>query len=94
MYWTWDEDKNRDNIQKHKVSFETAIRALNDPLSLMYDDPYPLEQRFRTIGMVGNALLMIVHTWPEPDPRFDVEVGRIISARRATAHERRRYESC
>ena len=94
MYWTWDEDKNRANIQKHKVSFETAILAIDDPLSLMYDDPYPLEQRFRTIGMVGNALLMIVHTWPEPDPRFDVEVGRIISARRPTAHERRRYESC
>ena len=94
MYWTGDEDKNRANIQKHKVSFETAILALDDPLSLMYDDPYPLEQRFRTIGMVGNAVLMVVHTWPEPDPRFDVEVGRIISARRATAYERRRYESC
>ena len=94
MYWTWDEDKNRANIQKHKVSFETAILALDDPLSLMYDDPYPLEQRFRTIGMVGNAVLMVVHTWPEPDPRFDVEIGRIISARRATTHERGRYESC
>ena len=94
MYWTWDEDKNRENILKHKVSFETAILALDDPLSFMYDDPYRYEQRFRTIGMVGNALLMVVHTWPGPDPRFDVDVGRIISARRATSHERRRYENC
>ena len=62
MYWTWDEGKNRANIQKHKVSFETAILALDDPLSLMYDDPYPLEQRFHTIGMVGNAVYWLLYT--------------------------------
>lgn len=94
MSWTWDEDKDRTNIAKHKVSFETAILALDDPLSLMYDDPYPFEQRFRTIGMAGNILLLVVHTSPEPDPNFNDEVGRIISARRANAHERRTYENC
>ena len=85
MNWTWDGDKNRANIQNHRVSFETAILAL--------DDPYPWERRFRTIGAVGNIVLVVVHTLPEPDPDFEVEVGRIISARRATSHERRSYEA-
>ena len=93
MNWTWDDDKNRENIQKHGISFETAILALDDPLSVTDDDPYPWERRFRTIGVVRNVILVVVHTLPEPDPGFDVEVGRIISARRATSHERRNYET-
>jgi uncharacterized DUF497 family protein len=42
------------------------------------------------IGLVGSVLLLVVHTWPE-----EIEgepVGRIISARKATAHERKAYE--
>ena len=93
MNWTWDDDKNRENIQKHGVSFETAILALDDPLSVTDDDPYQWEQRFRTVGAVGNIVLVVVHTLPEPDSDFEGEVGRIISARRATSHERRNYET-
>ena len=93
MNWTWDDDKNRENIEKHGVSFVTAILALDDPLSVTDDDPFPWEQRFRTVGAVGNIVLVVVHTLPEPDPDFEVEVGRIISARRATSHERRSYEA-
>lgn len=92
MRWTWDPEKDRINQQKHRVSFDTAILALNDPLSVTDDDPYPREIRLRTTGMVNNILLVVVHTEPELDPRYNVEVGRIISARRATAHERRIYE--
>ena len=93
MNWTWDDDKNKGNIQKHGVSSETAILTLDDPLSVTDDDPFPWEQRFRTVGAVGNTVLVVVHTLPEPDPSYDVEVGRIISARRATSHERRSYEA-
>ena len=39
MNWTWDDDKNSANIQKHGISFETAILALDDPLSVTDDDP-------------------------------------------------------
>ena len=92
MRWTWDPEKDRINRQKHRISFDTAILALNDPLSVTDDDPYPWETRLRTTGMVNNILLMVVHTEPELDPRYNVEVGRIISARRATAHERAIYE--
>jgi hypothetical protein len=38
------------------------------------------------------VVVFVVHTWPEPDPDTGEEVGRIISARKATAHERRAYE--
>ena len=92
MNWTWDEDKNRANRLKHRISFETAIRALDDTLSFTDDDPYPWELRLRTTGRVNNTLLVVVHTEPEFDPYYNVEVGRIISARRATPHERRLYE--
>jgi uncharacterized DUF497 family protein len=36
-------------------------------------------------------LLLVVHTWPEESKEGE-QVGRIISARKATAHERRAYE--
>ena len=93
MDWTWDDDKNATNIRKHGISFQTAILALGDPLSVTDDDPYPCERRFRTVGVVRNVVLVVVHTLPELAPAFDVEVDRIISARRAISHERRRYET-
>ena len=93
MYWTWDDDKNSANIQKHGISFETAILALQDELAVTEDDPYLYERRCQTTGMVGMAVLIVIHTLPEYDPGFDTEVGRIISARRATSRERRKYES-
>ena len=39
------------------------------------------------------ATLIVIHTLPEYDSRYDMKVGRIISARRATPGERRKYES-
>jgi uncharacterized DUF497 family protein len=33
-----------------------------------------------------------VHTWPEPETETDYETGRIVSARKATSHERKAYE--
>ena len=93
MYWTWDDDKNSANIQKHGISFDTAILALNDTLAVTEDDPYPYQRRFQTTGMVGEIVLIVIHTFPEASSEFDDEVGRIISARPATSRERRKYES-
>ena len=64
----------------------------DDPMAATVEDPYPDEQRWRTIGMVGNQVVMVVHTWPEFDAYSGEEVGRIISARKATRHERQAYE--
>lgn len=50
------------------------------------------EDRWHTVGMIGNVAVIVAHTWPKPENGTGAEVGRIISARKATAHERRAYE--
>ena len=91
MQWTWDPEKARKNLEKHKVSFELAERALGDPLCISVPDPYPNEERWRTLGSPtahGIVVLYVVHTWPEDE----AGAGRIISARKATSLERQDYE--
>jgi uncharacterized DUF497 family protein len=87
----WDEQKNRQNLRKHDVCFETAM--------LVFDDPYALTQRdftsedverWITVGAIGpSSILLVVHTFYEKQGE---EIIRIISARAAESHERRAYE--
>jgi len=91
LHWTWDPEKAKANFEKHKVSFELAQRALGDPFSITFPDPYPSEERWRTLGSPsaeGIVVLYVVHTWPSGEE----EKGRIISAGRATPQERSDYE--
>jgi len=92
MRWVWNGGKNRLNRQKHGLSFETAQLVFTDPFAASIADPHPDGDRWQTIGLVGPVHLFVIHTWPEPDPETGVETGRIISARKATAHERKAYE--
>ena len=92
LHWIWDPDKNEANRRIHGLSFEAAALVFDDPLAATIEDPYPRERRWRTMGMVGPTLLLIVHTLPAMDPASGEEVGRIISARKATHRERRAYE--
>jgi uncharacterized protein len=73
------------------VSFETAVRAFSDPNALAEQDRIENgEERWQTIGLVeGTVVLLVAHTVSEEE---DIEVIRIISARRANRRERRRYE--
>jgi uncharacterized protein len=91
MRWTWDPDKAAANRVKHRLSFETAVLVFDDPLHASKPDPHPEGDRWHTIGLVGPVLLLVVHTWPE-EAETGEPVGRIISARKATAHERKAYE--
>jgi uncharacterized DUF497 family protein len=91
MRWTWHPDKSAANRVKHSLSFETAVLVFDDPLHASKPDPHPDGDRWHTIGLVGSVLLLVVHTWLE-DTEGDEPVGRIISARKATAHERKAYE--
>ena len=88
MSWIWDENKNDANKQTHKISFEVAQYVFDDPMLSIDNDPYPDEERFRTIGMVEGILILVVHTLMDGD----AETGRIISARKPTRHERQTYE--
>ena len=87
----WDEVKGRSNLAKHGVSFETAQLVFDDPHHLsIRDRDVDGEERWQTLGLVGEVVLLLVaHTWSERDGE---EMVRIISARKATARERRRYE--
>ena len=92
MPWNWDPTKNEDNKAKHRVPFEIARQVFRDENALTYDDPYPDEPRFRTIGRVEPSLLIVIHTEEDPDPLTGERAGRIISARKATLRERAIYE--
>ena len=91
MHFEWDDNKNRRNRAKHGVGFETAALVFDDPCALTQTDPSSLgEERWITLGTVDQgAVLLLVHAWFEEDGE---EIIRIISARAATAHERRIYE--
>ena len=92
MWWTWDDEKNRANKRKHGLSFEAAQYVFADPLAVSRPDPYPYEERWQTIGLISELMVFVAHTWPEFNSATGEETGRIISARRATALERRDYE--
>ena len=92
MRWTWHNEKNRTNKWDHGLSSETAQLMFRDPLAASRCDPDLEEERWQTIGMIGQVVVFVVHTWPEPDPETGEEAGWIISARKATSLERRAYE--
>ncbi len=87
----WDEAKNKTNKAKHRVSFELARLVFDDPLHRSIPDRVVGDEvRWQTIGRVGGVLLLLVaHTWEEGGGDGAI---RIISARKAGAYERKRYE--
>ncbi len=91
MRFIWDEEKSRRNLIKHKVSFETARLVFDDPNAISRPDRIVEgEERWQTLGQVGGVVILLVaHTYHDEEGE---EVIRIISARKATPHERERYE--
>ena len=88
MHFEWDPEKARANLAKHGVSFEEAMGAFLDPLSVTILDPDhgEGENRFVLIGQSSrDRLLVVVHA-------DRGKAIRLISARRATRRERRTYE--
>jgi uncharacterized DUF497 family protein len=86
MKFEWDEEKNKINIEKHGIDFLDAAQVFNDPLHAeIYDEVHSTEEeRWIIIGNIG-AIVLVVVTYREED------LVRIISAREATAAERRQY---
>ncbi len=82
----WDETKARTNVQKHGITFEEAVEVFFDPFYQAGDASTEYEQREFIIGYsLAQRILLVVY----------VERGeqtRIISARRATRHERKLYD--
>jgi uncharacterized DUF497 family protein len=84
----WDPVKADVNVRKHGVTFDEASTVFGDPLNLLMADPDHShdEDRSLLLGMSNRRKLLVV-AFAERPPRT-----RLISARRATRHERRRYE--
>ena len=86
MKFEWDPAKAAANKRKHGVSFEEAAECFKDPLALILEEPqYP--ERFILIG-ASQKQRIIFTVYVERRPAMI----RIISARRATVNERRKYE--
>jgi len=86
MEFEWDENKNQENIKKHGISFEEATAIFDRPFWTRIDNrPDYGEVREVSLGDIGNFVIVVVaHT--ERNNRT-----RIISTRKATPKERRRY---
>ncbi len=86
LNFEWDDEKNRRNRAKHRISFERARAVFTDSAALdVLDsrDDYG-EERWLTIGMARGELLAVVNT-----QRGDTY--RLISARKATREETDAY---
>jgi uncharacterized DUF497 family protein len=91
-HFEWDGHKAKLNLRKHGIAFEVAIHVFDDPLVFVEQDRHiDGEERWQAIGTVGAFTLVVVaHTVRDDDEGN--EIIRVISARRAERHERRRYE--
>jgi len=86
MNYEWDPNKATSNYKKHGVRFADAVGVFEDENAITIRDDRKSEDRFITIGRdFLSRVLVVVYT-------FRDVVIRIISARKATARERRTYE--
>ena len=86
LKFEWDLKKAAANEAAHGITFEVGCNVFKDPFALEWlDDRADYgEDRFVIIGMVDSSVLYVAYT-------VRGDVIRIISARGAEPHERRRY---
>lgn len=87
MQFEWDERKNESNIVKHGLDFADAPRLFANPMRTFLDDRHDYgEDRWIGFGLLDNRVIAVAFAEPEED------TVRIISMRRALAHEKKQYE--
>jgi len=87
--FTWSEEKNQVNIDKHGLSFEEAVLVFLDPfMVILYDDAHSSQEEthWKGIGVIGNDLLLSVIFAESTEDEI-----RFISAREATKNEKEKY---
>jgi len=86
MRYSWDEEKSRGNLARHKIVSEDAAHIFEGPTVERIDDRFGYgETRVYAIGLVNGLEVTVIYTDRDNDER------RIISAWRAESHERRIY---
>lgn len=89
MGFEWDEAKNEINIRKHGIDFADVKDMFNHPMLTMLDEREDYgEERWIGIGWMQQLMGVVVYVERHED------TIRIISARKATKQEVRRYEQC
>ncbi len=93
MRFEWDAKKDRANLAKHGVDFRTAALVFSDPHLVLGEDRTDEsgERRWHALGLPAGMepLLLVVHVYRES--KDDEEIIRIVSARKASERESRRY---
>ncbi len=93
LIFEWDENKEKANFRKQKISFAEAETVFADRFVVTFSDDAHSheEERFISIGLSSiNRILLVVHT--EFAENADAISIRIISCRKATVLERKIYE--
>ena len=89
MRFEWGEAKAAVNLQIDGVSFNEAVEAFFDPNAVEdFDSEHSAaENRFYIIGFSSRRLLYVVYA-----ERFQGNIIRIISARKAEGKKQKEYE--
>lgn len=88
LKFEWDNVKETKNIAKHGIDFDMASRIFADPFRIeFFDSSHSFdEDRYITIGEINGEVILLTVVYTERE-----ETIRLISARKATARERRVY---
>jgi uncharacterized DUF497 family protein len=87
MKFIWDRRKNEANIKKHELDFADAYKVFEFPMLVALDEREDYgEDRWIGIGLMDTRVVVIVFT------ELDEETIRVISFRKATTDESKRYE--
>ncbi len=85
MRFSWSERKRAINLKEHGLDFLDAPRVFEGLTFSYEDDRFAYgEQRFITLGLLAGVPVSIAHTETEDEIR-------VISFRKATSREARRY---
>ena len=87
MQFSWDPKKAARNLKRHGVRFAEAVTVLENPLTEFSPDTEHDEPRLTAIGESSASRLLFVVCVERRGDHL-----RIISARKANSHERRKYE--
>ena len=87
MQFEWDEAKNLENIRKHQIDFADVPAMFDSEILIEFDHRSDYdEERWIGIGFLGPGVAVVV--WTERSQNLI----RIISARRANNHEKKRFQ--
>ncbi len=87
MKFEWDENKNKSNVEKHKMTFDFASKVFEDEKRIEWEDKRKKygETRWVTVGKVFSSIVTLIYT-------MRTHFIRIISARPSRKDERFLYK--